>query len=171
MKVVGVLVVTLLVASSAPASTGRTAAIDRALDSSLVEQINQLRAQHGLAPLRTSVALERAATAHTREMVAGGYFAHDSRDGSPFWERLERFYASKGFRTWWVGENLVWGTPDLSGADALQDWLQSPEHRANLLNRAWRDIGLAAVHVPSAPGAYGDQATTVVTADFGVRTK
>jgi uncharacterized protein YkwD len=171
-NVVGVLVVALLLlASSAAASTGRSAAIDRAFDTALVQQINQLRAQHGLAPFRTSLALERAAAVHTRDMVAAGYFAHRSSDGTPFWQRLERFYGSKGFRSWSVGENLVWGTPDLTGSAALDDWLRSPEHRANLLSRTWRDIGLAALHVPSAPGTYGDQETTVVTADFGVRNK
>lgn len=48
-------------------------------------------------------------------------------------------------------------------------WLKSPPHRVNLLNPRRRQIGLAAVHSPSAPGAYKDLAVTIVTADFGVR--
>ena len=172
MRIFGAVVIALALASSAaPASTGRSGSVDRALDASLVQRINQVREQHGLAPLRVSVALERAAVAHTREMLSAGYFAHDSSDGSPFWKRVERFYGAKGFRTWYVGENLVWGSPDLSGDDAVTDWLGSPEHRANLLSSSWREIGLAAVHVPSAPGAYGDREATIVTADFGARSR
>jgi len=172
MRILGAAVVALLLASpAAPASRSRSVSVDRALDATVVLRINDVRAQHGLAPLRVSVALERAAAAHTREMVSDGYFAHESSDGSPFWKRVQRFYGSSGFRTWWVGENLVWGSPKLSGDDAVEDWLRSPEHRANMLSSKWREIGLAAVHVPSAPGAYGDRETTVVTADFGARSK
>jgi uncharacterized protein YkwD len=171
-RILGAVVVALALASpAAPASTSRSVTVDRALDASVVQLINQLREQHGLAPLRVSAELERAAVAHTREMLSAGYFAHDSTDGSPFWKRVQRFYGAKGFRTWYVGENLVWGSPGLSGDDAVADWLGSPEHRANLLNGAWREVGLAAVHVPSAPGAYGDREATIVTADFGARSR
>lgn len=45
----------------------------------------------------------------------------------------------------------------------------SPEHRANLLSRDWREIGIAAVHTASAPGVYGGSAVTILTTDFGVR--
>jgi uncharacterized protein YkwD len=48
-------------------------------------------------------------------------------------------------------------------------WMQSPPHRANLLNPRRRQIGLAAVRSSSAPGACKDMAVTIVTADFGVR--
>jgi uncharacterized protein YkwD len=45
----------------------------------------------------------------------------------------------------------------------------SPEHRRNLLNPDWRQIGLAALEVPSAPGLYVGLGVTIVTVDFGVR--
>jgi uncharacterized protein YkwD len=48
-------------------------------------------------------------------------------------------------------------------------WMSSPEHRRNLLDPAWRQIGLATLTVPSAPGVYAGRDVTVVTADFGVR--
>jgi uncharacterized protein YkwD len=145
--------------------------IDRALDVSVLQRVNEVRSESGLPPLRVNVSLSRAAAAHTREMVASGYFGHESSDGSPFWKRVKHYYGSKGFARWSVGENLVWGSPVLSGGDAVQSWLESPEHRANLLSQSWTEIGLAATHVPSAPGAFGDRETTVVTADFGSRTK
>jgi uncharacterized protein YkwD len=47
--------------------------------------------------------------------------------------------------------------------------MKSPEHRANLLNPRWRQIAVAALSVPSAPGFFDDRPVTVVTVDFGVR--
>ena len=52
---------------------------------------------------------------------------------------------------------------------ALQLWLDSPPHRKTLLSRQWREVGLGAVHVASAPGTFGGREVTIVTADFGVR--
>ena len=48
-------------------------------------------------------------------------------------------------------------------------WLNSPPHRANLLQPKWREIGLGGVHAASAPGAFGGLPATILTADFGVR--
>jgi uncharacterized protein YkwD len=45
----------------------------------------------------------------------------------------------------------------------------SPGHRENLLSQRWREIGISAVHASSAPGVYGGQEVTIVTADFGLR--
>jgi uncharacterized protein YkwD len=172
MKVVGALVAALvLLIPVAPAASSERMTIDRALDLSVLVRVNEVRAENGLPLLRLSGPLARAAAAHTREMIADGYFGHSSSDGSPFWKRLQRFYGARGFARWSVGENLVWGSPDLSGDDAVQWWLGSPEHRANLLNPSWNEIGLAAVHVPLAPGTFGDREATVVTADFGSRVK
>jgi uncharacterized protein YkwD len=50
-------------------------------------------------------------------------------------------------------------------------WMNSPGHRENLLSRRWREIGLGAVHVASAGGEFGGGPVTVITADFGVRTR
>ena len=60
---------------------------------------------------------------------------------------------------------------DVDAAGAIKMWMASPEHRANLLNRGWREIGLAAVHSDSAPGTYHGLGVTIVTADFGSRDK
>ena len=137
----------------------------------LLAQINSFRAAHGLTRLRISGGLTAAAGAHSAQMARLGYFSHDSANGQSFAQRLVRMYPSRGFRVWTVGENLVWGGPDIGAARAFQLWLASPPHRANLLNPRWREIGLGAVHSTSAPGVYGGRAATVVTADFGARTR
>ena len=57
----------------------------------------------------------------------------------------------------------------MDAARALKLWMHSPEHRANLLSPDWREVGLSAVHVDSAPGTYHGLGVTIVTADFGAR--
>ena len=79
------------------------------------------------------------------------------------------FRSLHGTHYWSVGENLLWSSPDVDAAGALDMWMNSPEHRKILLTARWREIGLAAVHVAAAPGTYGGREVTIVTADFGVR--
>jgi uncharacterized protein YkwD len=47
--------------------------------------------------------------------------------------------------------------------------MNSPEHRANILTPRWREIGISAVHVASAPGTFKGLEVTIITTDFGVR--
>ena len=139
------------------------------LEVNLLRDINQERARHGLRGLRWSSRLRRAADQHSASMAAKGYFAHESADGSAFWKRIAVFYGYRGYRSWSVGENLLWSSPGISPSGALRMWMNSPPHRENLLSRTWRDVGLSAVHVERAPGVYGGNEVTIVTADFGVR--
>ena len=141
----------------------------QSLEAGVLADVNALRRAHGMGALRLSPALSNAARQHSMEMATRGYFAHNSANGASFDKRIARFY-SIGFNHFWsVGENLLWSSPDVDAAHALQMWINSPEHRANLLTRRWREIGLSAVHSPSAPGTYSGRPVTIVTADFGVR--
>jgi uncharacterized protein YkwD len=139
------------------------------LESQLLGQINRVRAQRGLRPFRLSSGLTAAANQHSSSMAAKGYFSHSSANGTSFWKRIAVFYGYRGYSNWSVGENLLWSSPDVGAPAALRMWMTSAEHRANLLNREWREIGLAAVHAATAPGIYGGDEVTVVTADFGLR--
>jgi uncharacterized protein YkwD len=139
------------------------------LESGVLVDINAFRAQHGLAKLRLNTQLTAAARAHSAQMVHDGYFAHESADGSPFWKRVQSFYRSSPWRSWSVGENLLWSSPTIDPGGALKLWLASPDHRRNLMNPRWREIGVSAVHATSAPGAYMGMDVTIVTTDFGVR--
>jgi uncharacterized protein YkwD len=140
-----------------------------ALASQLLGQINVTRARRGLRPLRLSARLTAAANQHSTSMAATGYFSHDSANGASFFKRIASFYSYRGYSRWSAGENILWSTPDVDPAGALRLWMNSPEHRANLLNHGWREIGLGAVHAASAPGVYGGDEVTILTADFGVR--
>jgi uncharacterized protein YkwD len=140
-----------------------------AVESNLLAEVNEVRRSRGLRGLRISRALTAAADYHSRQMLHHGFFEHESRGGGAFWKRVERFYGSSGFRAWEVGENLAYGSPELSPAAAVRMWMNSPGHRENLLSRSWREIGLGVLHVGAAGGAFGGSAVTVVTADFGYR--
>jgi uncharacterized protein YkwD len=157
-----------LFAVSATATAAPRSNSMQALQADLLVQINDFRRAHGLVSFRLSSKLSQAARQHSTEMALRGYFSHNSGDGSRFDRRIARYYPITK-RFWSVGENLLWSSPSVDAADALQMWLNSPEHRANLMTARWREIGISAVHVMSAPGTFGNREVTVITTDFGVR--
>jgi uncharacterized protein YkwD len=151
-----------------PASNAPKVALT-SLESGVLQQLNSIRVRHGLRPLRLNVKLTEAATQHSEEMGADGYFEHASHNGTAFWKRINRWYGSNGFGYWSVGENLLWSSPQVDPANAMRLWMNSPEHRANILAPRWREIGVSAVHLHAAPGDYRGLEVTIVTTDFGVR--
>jgi uncharacterized protein YkwD len=169
----GSLVATFAVAATLAVPATAAAPSDvRAVESlkrSILAEINAVRRAHGLAPVRGSVALDRAAGGHSRAMATVGFFSHTSPDGTVFWKRIARSYSSRGYDYWTVGENLLWSSAGLDGARVVRMWLNSPPHRRVLLNRLWREAGISAVHTSAAPGDFGGGEATIVTADFGQR--
>jgi uncharacterized protein YkwD len=139
------------------------------LETSVLAEINLVRARHGRGPVRISAQLGKAANSHSLAMARRGFFAHESADGTDFSQRVKRFYRSEGYSRWAVGENLLWSSPNTDARRAVSMWLDSPPHRANLLDRDWKEVGLAAVHAAVAPGFFKGLEVTILTADFGVR--
>jgi uncharacterized protein YkwD len=123
-------------------------------ESALLVAMNNARAQHGLSPLRLDDHLQRAAVAHSREMLESNTFAHGA-----FGSRMQRFKVSYSL----AGENLAWGTGRMAKANAIvAAWLASPEHRANLLRPGFSRVG-----VGDLVGAFqGHDGASVVTTDF-----
>jgi uncharacterized protein YkwD len=156
-------------AASSPTAASREQKAMTALEIDLLQQLNAIRAAHGLASLRPSDALAAAADQHSRERGDDGYFDHNSADGTSFSSRIAHFYPAVGRSEWSVGENLLWYSPTVGAGSVASLWMHSPEHRANILDPRWREIGIGAVHLPSAAGAYRHLQVTIVTADFGVR--
>jgi uncharacterized protein YkwD len=158
----------LLPAQALPA--GRQSSVSLvSLQSGLLVELNQIRVGHGLVPLKLNDALSAAADQHTTEMLQDGYFAHSSADGSSFWKRIQHYYPSGAYHVWSVGENLVWSGGALDATGALNLWMASPEHRANILSPRWREIGISALSETGAPGAFGGDSVTLVATDFGAR--
>jgi uncharacterized protein YkwD len=168
-RIAALLALALAASPAALAAPSRPAVALSSLERSVLVQINALRAQHHLARLRLNAKLTTAARAHSEQMATEGYFAHESADGSTFWKRVQSFYTSSSWRFWSVGENLLWSSPDVDARGALKLWWDSPEHRKNLLDPRWREIGVSAVHAAQAPGVYDGRDVTIVTTDFGVR--
>jgi uncharacterized protein YkwD len=144
----------VLCALGALAAPIATAAGSGTHESALLGEMNRVRLANGLAPLRSDPHLERAAVAHTREMLASDTFAHGA-----FGSRMLQFNVS--FST--AGENLAWATGPLASPHGIvAAWLASPDHRANLLRPSFRRIGLGDI-VGTFQGYSGAR---VVTADF-----
>src|SRR5918997_4782785 len=72
--------------------------------------LNAERARHRLRPLRLNRRLSKAARRHARDMARRKYFSHDSLGGGSFVDRIRRAGYLRGARTWFVGENLAWGS-------------------------------------------------------------
>ncbi len=106
-------------------------------------------------------ALQRAARAHSQEMLDRDYFSHDSANGDRFWVRLERF----GYNWRTAGENILYdpGSPD-SAQSVFKSWMRSPDHKANILNGRFREVGVGA-----RSGDYKGGKATMWTVDFGTR--
>jgi len=170
--VIAVALIALIGALAAPtARSGKanTRVTLTGLESGVLSELNQIRAQHGLQPLKISARLTAAAAQHSREMGTDGYFEHESQDGTAFWKRIGHWYGSTGYGYWSVGENLLWSSPHVDAPGALNLWMNSPEHRSNILTPRWREIGISALQFASAPGTYKGLEVTIITTDFGVR--
>jgi len=127
---------------------------------------NQIRVQKGLPTLRENAKLRKAALGHSTTMVNEGYFDHTSPNGDTFVDRILSARYAKRNDAWTLGENLAWGTGDLSTpAGIMQSWMNSSGHKANILKKAYREVGIGIrLGVPS------DEAVgATVTADFGVK--
>ena len=153
-------------ALSASSSTSTSVA---SLESGLLQQLNAVRTDRGVSALRLNGKLAAAAEQHSREMADDGYFQHDSFDGTSFSDRIAKWYPFANYRSWLVGENLLWSSPSVEPSGAVAMWMRSPAHRANILNPRWREIGIGVVYSTSARGAFTHLPVTIITTDFGVR--
>jgi uncharacterized protein YkwD len=130
---------------------------------------NAERARNGLPRLTENPRLRRAAARHTAHMAAARFFDHTTPAGATMVDRIRRTGYTSGARGWTVGENIAWGTGRLATAAQIhRSWMNSPGHRANILQRSFREIGIGIeTGVPVRVSAAQFGAT--YTADFGAR--
>jgi len=137
----------------------------------LVKAINKERTARHLAKLRVNAKLVDAARSHSADMGEKQYFDHNSPSGETWSRRIVRHgYTREGYRTWKAGENIAWGAGLCSSPVAIVDsWMGSSMHRAVILARDFRDLGVGAV---SCDG-YGsvDGLVWFFTLDLGRRVK
>ena len=131
--------------------------------------INAERTARGLGRLQAEPLLGRVAATYARLMVRARFFDHTSPGGSTMLARIRATTYLRDVSSWSVGENLAWGTGPLATPRAtVRAWMQSADHRANLLDRHFADVGIGVV--AGAPIALdpGELGGTYVT-DFGRR--
>jgi uncharacterized protein YkwD len=130
--------------------------------------INNARAARGLRRLHARASLIRAARAHSSSMLRLGYFSHSSASGETYAHRIRRYgYSGTGCSSWSVGEVIGWGAGSTAGSAraVFRAWMRSAGHRAVILTRRWRDVGIG-----RALGNYlGIGDVRMFTVDFGRR--
>lgn len=107
--------------------------------------VNAERAKEGCSAVRSNSKLATAASRHSADMVSRDYFSHTSPDGSDPGDRI----TAAGYRWSTYGENIAKGqsTP----AAVMDSWMNSPGHRANILNCAFKEIGVGRVDSSGGP--------------------
>jgi uncharacterized protein YkwD len=116
---------------------------------------NEHRRAAGCGDLAWNGALATAAQRHADDMAANNYFSHNSRNGATFAARIR----AAGYRYRLAAENIAAGQQ--SPEEVVATWMDSPGHRANILNCRLRHVGIGfAENGGSAYGAYWVQ-------DFG----
>jgi uncharacterized protein YkwD len=146
--------------------SGGTIELD-ANEKRLLDLHNTARHNHGLKRLCVHPALTAAARAHSHEMLSRDYLSHRSYNGETTAQRLARYgYTLNGYSYYALGENIAWGCGSAGTPDkAFSFWMHSRDHRHNILNKKFREIGIG-----SETGTYKTcTQATVHTVDFGVR--
>lgn len=133
--------------------TGQMAAV---ITSSLVHLANDDREDQNLGELTVNPALVAAAQAKANDMARKGYFAHTSPDGRSSWS----WFKDAGYSFSHAGENLAVNFSD--SVDVEKAWMESPTHRANILNGKFTEVGIA-----TAVGEYKGKKTVFVVQMFG----
>lgn len=124
----------------------------------IIDGVNAARAQKGLLLLRSDANLARIAGDRSKDMIARNYFSHE--DPQTGQEPFLRYLQATNYAYHYAGENIAelkndagWVPPWLTVAarysptdlanEFVQGWLNSPEHRANILNGNYRRTGVA----------------------------
>lgn len=124
--------------------------------SEVIAQTNRERVKLGLPPLAINQELSEAAQAKGAHMFANQYWAHTAPDGTQPWSFFKQFHYNYSV----AGENLARdfaNTPDM-----MQAWMNSPTHRANIINQKYKEIGIAVLD-----GQLNGVETTLVVQFFG----
>jgi uncharacterized protein YkwD len=124
--------------------------------------LNAERAKQGLQPLRRNELLELASQRHSQDMADQDFFSHDTPGGTDPEIRIR----STGYSAPMWGENLLWGSEaDGTPVKAVDGWMNSPGHRAAILEPRFTEVGVGVVHDAPKGGIRGRVA--VYTTDFG----
>ncbi|MGW0629088.1 CAP domain-containing protein [Streptomyces sp. NPDC002758] len=110
-----------------------------AAEAEVLKLVNDERAKVGCSPVSANTSLTRLAEAFSEDMAARGFFDHTDPDGATPWDR-----AAKAGIIDLGGENIARGQAD--AAAVMEAWMNSPGHRANILNCDFKTLGVG-VHL------------------------
>ncbi|MCP3819671.1 sigma-70 family RNA polymerase sigma factor [Streptomyces sp. A3M-1-3] len=102
----------------------------------VISLLNNERAKQGCGPVSSNAQLQSAAQSHSKDMAARDFFDHTNPDGAGPGERI----TAAGYRWSTYGENIARGQQ--SPAQVMNSWMNSPGHRANILNCAFKEVGI-----------------------------
>jgi len=129
------------------ATTAGPSGDDSVVQQQVLDATNAERAANGCGPLRLDPLLNRAADGHSEDMAARDYFDHSDPEGRGPGVRIDAVgYPHRGW-----GENIAAGYG--SAEAVVTGWMNSPGHRANILNCAFDEIGIGYAE----PGRYWTQ--------------
>jgi uncharacterized protein YkwD len=128
-------------------------------ESQVVALVNEARAAAGLPALRVNPALSQAAYLHSLDMACTSSLSHTGSDGSDWYARVK----AQGYAYSYASENIYAGAPNYGGdpAGAMDWWMNSPIHKANILSTKVTEIGVGYVYFSDS--TYGGY----FTIDFG----
>ncbi|MGW2637984.1 CAP domain-containing protein [Streptomyces sp. NPDC001348] len=130
-------------ASKAPVKTSApvTVSAEAAAEAEVLKLVNEERAKVGCSALSANSSLTKLAEGFSSDMAARGFFDHTDPDGATPWDR-----AAKAGISGLGGENIARGQAD--AASVMEAWMNSPGHRANILNCDFKTLGVG-VHYGS----------------------
>lgn len=124
----------------------------------LLNETNKRRAAAGQPALSLDPQLTAAAQTKAEDMVKTDYWSHTAPDGKTPWT----FIKASGYQYQTAGENLAYGFA--SAGETITGWMNSTEHRANILNTSYRNVGFG---IANSPNYQGNGPETVVVAEYG----
>jgi len=124
----------------------------------LLADTNAFRSNQNKPALELNDNLTKAAQAKANDMVKRNYWSHVTPDGTQPWSFIDK----AGYSYEAAGENLAYGFG--SSDEIVAAWMQSPEHRANILNTDYHDVGFATANATDFQG-HGPE--TIIVALYG----
>jgi hypothetical protein len=125
--------------------------------SALLSGTNQQRNNYGKRSLTLNSKLNTAAQNKAQDMASKDYWSHNSPTGQTPWS----FITATGYKYQTAGENLAYGFD--TSAETITGWMNSPEHRANILNSTYTNVGFGIINIPN---YQGDGPETLVVAMY-----
>ncbi len=132
--------------------------LDTALASQIITLTNTDRASQHIGAVKDNALLDQAAQKRADDMLARQYFSHTSPEGQAPW----KWFIQNGYTYLYAAENLAMDFSDAASVEMA--WMNSPTHRANIINAKYKDMGIGI-----ARGIYQGKQTTIIVEFFGTQ--